>query len=1278
MRGLELRRLYAPLAAAALLVAVAIATTGSATAAQSGKQATSENPVVLFAADGMTPHRVARYARLGLMPTMKQLMNTGVVGENGLQQAFPPNTGVGWFTLATGTWPGEHGSMNNTFHRPLETRFTDSTSFAATGILKADTLQQAAERQGKTLVSVEWVGSRGLVPAVQGPVVDFRTFFSNRGVLLNFDLPGQPARIDQFINPGPAPTFPTRGYQRVDLDAATGWTNVPTSFSPARQETLKVANTAFPAADNVDRFYDLYIYDPTNDARTNYSRVLLVPQTAGKNGTAAVANLSAGDWADVKVTLTGARAGQTAGFYVKAIDIAPNLSRFRIYYTSIARVNASYLALGQAGSDAFAETLASKFPTSTAADFAPLEGGIVDEDTYAEQGLTWADAHFAYLRYILGDRPVRTADGGRIDGLGIRPDLLMVGNPSTDEFQHQFLGLTVPTDIDGNPNPYFDDVEGDGVRDGRLQEREGYLRAVYHEADETLELARDLIGHNPATFVSSDHGFAPQWQAVNAGKVLKDAGLQDVEQTSNCRPATTGVTKAKACYAGGAAGIYVSLAGRDQGGVVPEAQFEAVRDQIVAAFQALGPKVILKVFKKEQLSDVDGVDAFNPARSADVMVVARPPYQFDAATPGQTIAFSQFFGQHGYLPNFVDLAHEVNMHATFIAGGKEIENRNGALAGVRAIDVAPTVAAVLGITPPDNARGVVLDIVKHAKRHDLTDPLQVKLLAFNDFHGHLEPGTPGSVQVGTTGTAAVSVPAGGAEYFATYMKALGSAKPDTIQTSSGDLIGASPLLSGLFHDEPTIEFMNLIGLDVNGVGNHEFDEGKNELLRMQLGAAAPGALPTGCHPVDGCQDGTPFFGSVFQFLAANVINESTSNPLFPPFKVFDVDGEKIAFIGETLEGTPSIVTPSGVAGLDFLDEADTVNMLVPVLQAQGVEAMVLLLHQGGTQVPPPAAAGGFTNVNACQNFNGPDVLDVVNRLSDEVDVVVSAHTHQPYICRFDGRLVTSAASFGRLITKIELKIDRESGDVESATAVNHVVAHDVGKDAATTGLLAHYNTFAAPIANRVIGRITADIFSARDNNPNVPNAAGEQPMGDVIADAMLEATAPTDFGGTVAAFMNSGGVRAGLLFAKSGPETEDGIVRYTEAFTVQPFGNTLVVKTCTGQQLYDVLNQQFNNPAAGQNRIMLVSANVHYQWTTAGGAHVVDGSLTFGGAPVNKAASYRVAMNNFMADGGDGYTVFTQCTAPLGGEVDLDAFARYLTAHSPVSPPALTRIEKVG
>jgi 5'-nucleotidase len=585
---------------------------------------------------------------------------------------------------------------------------------------------------------------------------------------------------------------------------------------------------------------------------------------------------------------------------------------------------------------------------------------------------------------------------------------------------------------------------------------------------------------------------------------------------------------------------------------------------------------------------------------------------------------------------------------------------------------------------------------RHGHHHHGFRPhdTHVHLLAINDLHGHLAPNTPGTIQTGCckpvltngvqTGWTPNTVPAGGIAYLATHIKALRARDPrHTITVGAGDLIGASPLVSALFHDEPTIEAMNALGLQVTGVGNHEFDEGVNELLRMQYGNQRGG---TGCHPVDGCQDGTPFGGSLFQYLAANVFYAGTNRTILPPYEIREAGGARIAFIGLTFEGTPTVVTPSGVAGLEFRPEVATVNALVHKLRRErGVDAFVVLLHQGGTQVPPappasPAAtpAGDeYTDVNRCVNFNGPEIQDIAKGLDPHVSVIVSAHTHQPYICRFSGKLVTSAASFGRVVTDIDLTVDRRSDEVRATSARNEIVTQDVAADPAAQAILDKYTTLSAPLANKVIGSISADIRSARDT-PNGQNAAGEQPMGDVIADAMLEATKPTDFGGAVAAFMNSGGVRAGLLFDQLSGGEQPGQVTYSEAFTVQPFGNTLVVKTCTGQQIYDVLNQQFNNPAAGSNRIMLPSANVHYQWTTAGGPHVVDGSVSLDGTPVDKAASYRVAMNNFMADGGDNYTVFRSCTQPLGGDVDLDAFARYLTAHSPVAPPALTRIEKVG
>jgi 5'-nucleotidase len=394
--------------------------------------------------------------------------------------------------------------------------------------------------------------------------------------------------------------------------------------------------------------------------------------------------------------------------------------------------------------------------------------------------------------------------------------------------------------------------------------------------------------------------------------------------------------------------------------------------------------------------------------------------------------------------------------------------------------------------------------------------VDVQILAVNDFHGNLTPPTGSSGRVGATD-------AGGVEFLATHIAALRSENPNTAVVSAGDMIGASPLLSALFHDEPTIEAFNLIGLDFNAVGNHEFDEGIQELIRMQEG---------GCHPVDGCLDNDDFMGAEFRFLAANVKWKKNGKPVFPAYKTKSFNGVQVAFIGMTLEGTPSIVSPSGIAQLRFEDEADTVNALIPELKQRGVEAIVVVVHEGATQAPATSP------INSCSGISGP-IVDIVNRMSDEVDVVITGHTHQPYNCTIDGKLVTSAFSFGRLVTKIDLSIDRATRNVVAKVADNRIVSRDVPKDPRLTSLIAKYNSIAAPLANRVIGGITSDITRAT-------NPAGESALGDVIADAQLQATAPAGFGDAVVAFMNPGGIRADLTYAGSAAGEGDGNVTYGE------------------------------------------------------------------------------------------------------------------------------------
>jgi 5'-nucleotidase len=533
--------------------------------------------------------------------------------------------------------------------------------------------------------------------------------------------------------------------------------------------------------------------------------------------------------------------------------------------------------------------------------------------------------------------------------------------------------------------------------------------------------------------------------------------------------------------------------------------------------------------------------------------------------------------------------------------------------------------------------------------------VNVQILAVNDFHGNLEPPTSSSGCVPpVSGCPAPNAPAGGVEYLATHINNLRALNPNTVVVSAGDLIGASPLLSALFHDEPTIEAFNLIGLDFNAVGNHEFDEGINELVRMQEG---------GCHPVDGCLDGDGFDGASFRFLAANVQWKKNDKPVFPAYKTKSFNGVQVAFIGMTLEGTPSIVTPSGISELNFLDEADTVNALIPELKKKGIETIVVLIHEGGL----PAAF----NYNGCSGVSGP-ILDIVDRLDDAVDVVVSGHTHQPYNCTIDGKLVTSAFSFGRIVTKIDLVIDRNTGDVVTKVADNRIVTRDVAKAPSLTSLLAKYNAIAAPLANRVIGSITANI--TRTNTP-----AGESALGDVIADAQLAATTDPSLGGAVVAFMNPGGIRADLTYASSPVGEGDGNVTYGEMFTVQPFGNSMVTMTLTGTQIERLLEEQFAGCTLGSARILQVSAGFTYTWKASGGVcdKVDPSTIMLNGVMVDPSANYRVTVNSFLADGGDSFPILVQGNNRLGGEVDTDAFEKYFATNSPVPPGPQNRITVV-
>jgi 2',3'-cyclic-nucleotide 2'-phosphodiesterase (5'-nucleotidase family)/predicted AlkP superfamily phosphohydrolase/phosphomutase len=1205
--------------------------------------------VIFFASDGMRPDLVDKYLGEGLMPTYADLLDTGVKGENGLLQVFPPNTGVGWASLATGTWPSEHGSTNNTFHRTGEGNFNNSTSFSATGILQADTIAQAAERAGKSVVAMEWVAARSYVPALQGPVIDFRSFIGGRGITLNFDIPGQTSGA-----------FGVQ-YQQQELVNAAGWTNVPASFSVARQTSFTHNNAQLPG----NGLWDVYVYDSTNDSTVNYDHALVVNSLNGKNGAMAVADLTQGEWADAKVVMvSGFFAGRTGGFLMKLIDLSADAEIFRLYFTSVQRANATYNALGAAGSTAFEETLNSQFPTSTAADFAPLEAGIVDEDTYVEQGLKWKDAHWTYLQYILGDGPFATVGGGTINGLGVDADLLMLGAPTTDEFQHQFTALYTPTDMDGNPNPYFDDLTNDDIPDGRVDIREGYVRLAYQEADATLGLGRSLMPAETTVFASSDHGFAPQWYAVNVSKALVELGLQEREQSGNCRKAandpgttTPGDTLAKECHAGGTAQIYINLAGRDPATgntpQVPAANYEAVRTQIINYFTNLDDpnlpgfqQVVLAVYKKEQLRNVDGTDALHPNRSGDVVIVFRPPYQTDAATPGTLIAFSQFFGQHGYTPNLVDLAHNVNMHGTFVASGPGIQKQDP-VSGVRSIDLAPTIAFMMNIPGPQNASGRILyNLVPGSGRYK-----EITVLDISDYHGQLIPLTEAADNLSGGGAANPVFTIGGSAFLKPWFDLYRAEAPNgSVTMAAGDSVGATPPISAFFGDTPTIEMMNLMGFQLDGLGNHNFDKGSAYLRNTLIPLAN------------------------FPFTSANVLNSQGKTPAeWSPSVVFDTfDGGKVGFVGFTNEDAPTLVTPGAFAPFTVQPRIAKVQAEVNRLKSKNVKTIIVIGHDGAT-------AGTLTSPT------GP-LIDLADALTG-VDAVIGDHTNfQVLTTRPNGTLVVENLSKGVRFTRVRLVLDTTTKQVVYKTADFHKPWNiGVTPDPTIQARIDDLNTQLLPILGTVIGSSNVEILRS-DVCLRVDGRLCESLVGDVTTDAMRTTYSSI---GVEFAITNSGGLRDALTCPPAGgggglcPASAPPpyLITRGQVLAVLPFGNIVVTLQVNGAELKTMLENGVSLMPAANGRFPQVSGLCFtYNIEAAPGSRVIsavrqaaDGSCT--GAPVDLTASslYRIAENDFMVTGGDGYPNFVSRAATQN--IMDQVLADYITANTPISPTIQGRIK---
>ena len=562
------------------------------------------------------------------------------------------------------------------------------------------------------------------------------------------------------------------------------------------------------------------------------------------------------------------------------------------------------------------------------------------------------------------------------------------------------------------------------------------------------------------------------------------------------------------------------------------------------------------------------------------------------------------------------------------------------------------------------------------------EPIALRLIGINDFHGNLEvTGLSLTLADPQAGDKSVRVPVGGAAALAGLVKALRADAPNSLMLSGGDLIGAAPLVSTLFKHESTIEVMNEIGLDVSTVGNHEFDAGATELKRIAKGGCAatqPDDAVTSC-ALD------RYRGARFAYLSANVIDGS-GRTLFAPAIVKRVHGIPVGIIGAVTRTTPSIVIPSGVAGLRFVDEADAINRAARQLKAQGVRAIVLTIHEGG-ELGPPQHRGDWNDAS-CADAHGP-IFDIAKRLSSDVSVIFSAHTHQGYRCVIDGRVIIQGTSYGRGVSVVDVALDPKTRRFIPALtrSINLPVVNDLTDaalrerfaaslpapyaeilrsarpDAAIAEKVAKYAAVVAPKANRPVGLIAASF----PRGGLVDSAAGR-----LVADAQLAATRAPDVGGAQIAFMNAGGIRSDLECKGTPPCT----VTFGQVFTMQPFGNSLVVMSLTGVQLKALLESQ-QKPNALEQTVLQPSEGFTYVWQAdaAAGERVSD--MRLNGEPIGPERTYRVTVNSFLAEGGDGFVVLARGTARRGGAQDVDALLAYLQAapeRAPTPQPRITRL----
>jgi 2',3'-cyclic-nucleotide 2'-phosphodiesterase (5'-nucleotidase family) len=1204
--------LVAPLPAVAALLRAQSATPAGA--------ANGAGAVLLFAAPGMQSDLAASFAAEGALPALADMLAHGASGKDGLLPPFPATVGTDLATLLTGAWPAEHGVMADRFYRTGSPDFADWAAWTDPGLIQADTLPQAAERAGKQVVAVGWDGVAGLDPTLGGPVVGAAVPFSQAGVVTNVDLPDQPASAERF----------GLGYDRVELRPAEGWSGAPESYSPA-QETAFTIRSLDTAGPNPDRALAVYISDSTDDATANYDHVVIAPE---KDAAQAIAELGAGAWASASVALAGDRAGQTAGFWLKAIDLAPDLSQFRLYYTPISRLAATWNACGErpecAAPGGFEEALNQAIGAPVSLDPAPLAAGLIDPATFVDQGTTGSWQPVDALRFIVND-------------LGVHPDLLLLGTSSPATVSQEFLGFLAGEGEAATP-------VADGSAAVAPDDARAFLREGYAMADRLLAAGRELFGPEATTLVAAPGVLVPSWSAVDAGRVLRDAGLAENAQPDNCVPGAISAPPGtpdpealpvgpavKACWSGGTAAISINLNGREAAGSVAEDAYDATQDAIVAAFEGLrdpaqpDAAVVAEVFRKEDLRDVAGADALHPSRAGDVVVVLAPPYRFDLAADA-TIASAPNEAVGGYL------VAPAEAHGLFLAAGPPIAA--GASGAARSIDVAPTAAFLLDVPGPYNASGsILLDVLANG-----ASLAEITLLDISDFHGQLPPLSAIADENDAEGAVNSSYSVGGVAFLDSWFDHYrAEAQGPTLLMTAGDAVGATPPISSAFGDVPTIEIMNALGFDLDSLGNHNFDAG----AEYMFGTLEPKAD--------------------FPYLSANLVparaDAATPPPDQAPFQpslLLDLDGVTVGIVGFSNPDIPNLTRPGALGPYRVIDPVPAINTEAARLRDEGAQVVFAMGHMGAT-------SGTVTDPT------GP-VVDVTDQVQG-VDLVVADHTDmQVSTERPNGILLVENLSKGVMFTRVRLVVDRDSGALVYLTADHHRPWNiGVTPDPEIAQTLDGLQAELAPRLGRVVGTATKTIPRA-DNCGTENGRTCESLIGDVVTDAM-RITYGTDF-----ALTNSGGIRADLTCPPDGgdfcpADTSEHPVTEGQVLAVLPFGNIAVTLTVTGAELKAMLETGVAPMPAVSGGFPQVSGLCFtYDIDAEPGNRVTgavrqaaDGSCTGDAIDFTDAATYTLTTNDFTAAGGDGYPDFSGRTDSR--DVLASVVTGYVAGASPLSVP---------